>query len=150
MKSVASLSSALLARKGAAAPAMHSGPEMVGEADVHAVDVAPEAHRRFLARAPETQRFGKRGLPDESHHARKDMRPAEKVTDEKRIALTLRLDRSRHLGLKLLSAHLERSGQQILIELLDDLLEKHADRLSDCSCLQGIATECAGGGSCAK
>ncbi|GAB4574864.1 MAG: hypothetical protein Tsb008_13700 [Rhodothalassiaceae bacterium] len=150
MKSVASLSAALLARKGAAAPAMHSGPEMVEEADAHAVDVAPEAPRRFLAREPETQRFGKRGLSDESRNARKDMRPAEKVTDEKRIALTLRLDRSRHLGLKLLSAHLERSGQQILIELLDDLLEKHADRLGDCSCLQGIATECAGGGCCAK
>lgn len=59
----------------------------------------------------------------------------QKVTNQKRIALTLRLDKERHFRLKLLSAHRNLSGQELMIEALDALLEQHRTKISGCPCL---------------
>lgn len=50
-----------------------------------------------------------------------------------RIKMSLRLDEKRHLMLKLASAHLGSSAQELLVSALDDLLKKAAQ---DISCSQ--------------
>jgi hypothetical protein len=51
-----------------------------------------------------------------------------------RVAFTLRLDRERHLRLKVLAARRGRSGQEMLLRALDAYLEACAE---DCPCLRG-------------
>lgn len=60
----------------------------------------------------------------------------QKVTEKKRIALTLRLDKERHFQLKLLSAHRNLSGQELMIEALDALLNQQRIATPGCPCLQ--------------
>jgi hypothetical protein len=57
--------------------------------------------------------------------------------DRRRI--TLRLDPGRHVRLKLASAHLDRSIQDILIDALDDHLARVAPNVAEggCACLAG-------------
>ena len=52
---------------------------------------------------------------------------SKSASQRRRIALTLRLDRRRHLGLKIVSAHVRRSGQNLMLEALDSLLESYAN-----------------------
>jgi hypothetical protein len=55
-----------------------------------------------------------------------------------RARLTLRLDETRHLRLKLTSAHLQRSLQEILTEALDRYLDQVSPEMlsSNCVCLK--------------
>jgi hypothetical protein len=53
-----------------------------------------------------------------------------------RVAFTLRLDRERHVRLKVLAARRGRSGQEMLLRALDAYLEACA---ADCPCLRGVA-----------
>lgn len=146
MKSVASLSAALLARKGNATPAIsRESHEMAHENDLKEQPLASVSHN-FTAARRATRSFGSR--PADAGAGTTERAKSKKVTDEKRIALTLRLDKNRHLGLKLISVHLDKSGQELLIELLDDLLDRHAEVFGGCACLQGAITSCAGDGRC--
>lgn len=106
----AALSAALLARKGAARPAGFA-----------ATTVA--APRSPSARAPR------------SHDA--ICSDASAGGTEGRARLTLRLDETRHLRLKLTSAHLQRSLQEILTEALDRYLDQVSPEMlsSNCMCL---------------
>ncbi|MFZ5610010.1 MAG: hypothetical protein ACOY99_10420 [Pseudomonadota bacterium] len=99
MKAAASLTAALLARKGNAAPFGAQGPGANG-----AIAVLPQAADGGTL----------------SVYA-----PAEGA---RRVAMTLRLDPQRHLRLRLLSALAGRSCQALLIEALDGYLaEKSSD-----------------------
>ena len=64
----------------------------------------------------------------------------------KRVAMTLRLDSTRHLRLRVLSAHVNRSSQDILTEALDSFLDRfaHMPEMRQCDCLRGEAEEQAG------
>lgn len=57
----------------------------------------------------------------------------------KRVAMTLRLDHPRHLRLRVLSAHVNRSSQDILTEALDTYLDSfaHMPEMKQCDCLRG-------------
>lgn len=56
----------------------------------------------------------------------------------KRVAMTLRLDQPRHLRLRVLSAHINRSSQEILTEALDSYLDQfaHMSEMQQCECLR--------------
>ncbi len=56
----------------------------------------------------------------------------------KRVAMTLRLDHPRHLRLRVLSAHTNRSSQDILTEALDNFLDQfaHMAEMRQCDCLR--------------
>jgi hypothetical protein len=49
----------------------------------------------------------------------------DEPTHRQRVAFTLRLDRDRHLKLRLASVISDRSAQQILTEALDQYLQEH-------------------------
>ena len=56
----------------------------------------------------------------------------------RRAKVSLRLDHERHLRLKLLSAHLGKSGQELLVEALDQFISRQAPNTgsaSACACL---------------
>jgi hypothetical protein len=61
--------------------------------------------------------------------ARRRRRP-----EDGRVALTLRLDRERHLRLKIFAARRNRSSQDVLVRALDAYLEACG---ADCACLRG-------------
>ena len=102
----ATLTSALLARKGGASPAFPLIPSL-GED------------------RPERRAAGRAGLPMTTE----DRAPVAK--------LTLRLDRERHLKLKLAAAHLRMSAQEILTKALDQYLDDMIPTCVDggCQCL---------------
>ena len=66
--------------------------------------------------------------------SRPDRRP---VGSGARIAMTVRLDHERHHRLRVLSAHLNKSSQEILVEALDKFLDKRSPEAADhgCTCL---------------
>ena len=66
--------------------------------------------------------------------SRHDRRP---VGSGARIAMTVRLDHERHHRLRVLSAHLNKSSQEILVEALDKFLDKRTPEAADhgCTCL---------------
>ena len=106
----ATLTAALLAHKGAAAPsgavsALLNGPSLT----------APRAE-------PEVR-------------VARDAKP--KPASRDRIKLSLRLDRNAHLRLKLAAAHLRLSSQAILATALDEFLSRAAPEImgGDCACL---------------
>ncbi len=62
-----------------------------------------------------------------------------KPVSPNRVKLSLRLDRSQHLRLKLAAAHLFLSSQKILLTALDDYLSRAAPDImgGNCACLVG-------------
>lgn len=146
-KAFASLSSALLARKGQARPASRSIVYADQDAPLLADKALPPEHQNAPDRIevssasstaspasalrpgakPRTQgivrnRVGKR--------TRADASPSDKA------AFTLRLDAERHLKLRLASAHANQSAQQIVCAALDKYLADYAPALAggDCPC----------------
>ena len=118
----ASLSSSLLVRKGSAAPADLS---LIPASRRHTVKVQAKApapstcvHKAEIATAKEA---GQDGQGNGAYTAK----------------FTLRLDRERHLRLKLLAAHLHLSAQEMLIEALDAYLDQAVPQAirNNCSCL---------------
>ena len=117
----ASLTSALLVRKGAAVPA--------GYAALAAAARAGRTLRPADAKAPGAAASPKR-------------RRNERLLDL-RTRISLRLDPDRYLKLKLSSAHLHQNLQEVLIAALDSYLEKMGPTLNhgNCACLEGGCTE---------
>lgn len=112
------LSSALLARKGSAEP--------TGYSPIRARDLGAATRAIHKARKP-------RPVPVPAL-AGGDGPP---LRDYARARVSLRLDRDRHLKLKLTAAHLDSSLQDLLIEALDRYLEQIGPEVlrSDCACL---------------
>lgn len=118
MSGPAVLSSTLLARKGSAAP--------TGYTPIRAHDVGTARGANEIA--------GKPPRPSLSV-ATTDGGPPSR--DGERARVSVRLDRERHLKLKLTAAHLESSLQDLLIEALDRYLEQLGPEVlrNDCACL---------------
>ncbi|GAK34927.1 hypothetical protein JCM17846_00030 [Iodidimonas nitroreducens] len=145
MSHVARLNAGLLARKGSASPAFM--PQKSGQTSpVSDARLYGDAHRPPAHQGPDHLHTRAKGVapkaprPDQPHkpHAPQKSGNTDGVTDQKRIALSLRLDKEKHLQLKILSAHLNQSGQMILENALDMILESYQDRLPDCACLKGM------------
>jgi hypothetical protein len=111
MKSAASLTASLLARKGQAIPTDAIHPTGVGSPAEAPLD----------------------------HHARGEgaerAMPKRPVGSGKRIAMTVRLDHEQHLRLRVFSAHKQRSSQEILALALEKYIEEHAPAMLDTACL---------------
>jgi len=116
----ASLTSALLVRKGAAVPAGYA--------------TLVSTVRGLRAPEPSVERE----LPAEGTTVTV-RRARRKSVPDPRTRISLRLDDDRHLKLKLTSAHLHRSLQDILIAALDGYLDQVGPAVmnGNCACLDG-------------
>lgn len=152
----ASLSSGLLARKGAAKPAMRpqgfgalAGLEDLGWNDmghqprveeepqphhvpssIAALTPAPRAEEAPALQPPvvEQQRAIAERFAEEPREEASAPSPAkDRVPAKAKAAFTLRLDADRHLRLRLASAVTGRSAQKIVTEALDALLDRMDD-----------------------
>ena len=117
----ASLTSALLVRKGAAVPAGY-------------------AALKSAARAAHAVRPAEGTVPSAATPLRR--RRSERLPDP-RVRISLRLDADRYLRLKLAAAHLHENLQEVLIAALDSHLERMAPTVKNgnCACLEGGCTE---------
>ena len=117
----ASLTSALLVRKGAAIPAGYAALSAAARAGrtVRPVDATAAG----AAASPKRRRNER--LPDP------------------RMRISLRLDPDRYLKLKLSAAHLHRNLQEVLIAALDSYLEQMGPTVKNghCACLEAGCTE---------
>jgi len=117
----ASLTSALLVRKGAAVPAGYvslatvvrsTRPQETGEATVTSLADASRERAR---------------------------RPRRSAAPDSRTRLSLRLDDERHLKLKLTAAHLHKKLQDVVIAALDGYFDQVGPAVMNgqCACLEG-------------
>ena len=119
----ASLTSALLVRKGAAVPAgyVSLASAVRGQRPIEEQPAleAPLAPATAVASAP-----------------RRARRPRKR---DPRARISLRLDDQRHLKLKLTAAHLHKKLQDIVISALDGYLEQIGPAVmnGNCACLDG-------------
>ncbi|HKJ75423.1 MAG TPA: hypothetical protein VKA19_15015 [Alphaproteobacteria bacterium] len=131
-KGPAKISSSLLARKGQALPSPGGRYSSIPA--------------KFPQAAANTnERGGERLRADDDdlivhHHAEEtdDAAHAKKpVGDGPRIAMTVRLDHETHRRLRLLSAHTNKSSQDIFTEALENYMKQVAARISGvgCACL---------------
>jgi|GEM_PF-1144648 len=121
----AALTSSLLARKGSAAPA-----------DLHLVPLKRPAVPRPVPVAPYADPGPADGVPAQTQGCCLGAGAAEALRHE--IAkLTLRLDKVRHLRLKLLAAHMQISLQDLLVRALDNYADQVAVEATrgQCTCL---------------
>lgn len=131
MSEPAILSSTMLARKGAAVPS--------GYAPIrpHDVDTAESAARSIDENA------GGSPPPARCVAAATGGPPS---TQAGRTRVSVRLDRERHLKLKLTAAHLQRTLQDVITDALDRYLEQLGPEVlrTDCACLgmKGGAMKC--------
>ena len=154
VKPLASLSPSLLARKGAARPAMRpQGYINFSEATQHHAedlgwnDMGRDDHSPAVVALPghdfpeaQQQPAAPQVIQQQHDLAEKLSKPSAAHTQHGlsraapgargKAAFTLRLDPERHLKLRLLSAFSHRSAQQIVTEALDNALELQAATLS--------------------
>ena len=128
MAQPARLTSALLARKGDALP--------TGGFAHTRLDLVPP--QPSAARLEPQRRGTSRPRSALSHDLPTAQKPNRRTAraDQDRVAFTVRLDRERHLRLKILAARRGSSGQEILMQALDAYLEACA---TDCACLRDAA-----------
>ncbi|GEQ97623.1 hypothetical protein JCM17844_12600 [Iodidimonas gelatinilytica] len=132
MKTAARLTANLLASKGDATPALQR-QRLSLAADRSSFDGIGRAQAP-MPPAPSSPTKALSGTQSPKRQQR-NTEQGDKVTDKKRIALTLRLDKERHLRLKLMAAHTNKSAQDLLMQALDDLLGNYTEPLSGCPCL---------------
>lgn len=130
----AALTSSLLARKGTAAPADLTLIPLKRPAAPRPVPHAPaiESPASAAARPPDTDTIGPAAIQGCCLGA-----GAAEALRHEVAKLTLRLDKVRHLRLKLLAAHMQLSLQDLLVRALDSYVDQVAVRATrgQCSCL---------------
>jgi len=126
-KGPASLSSALLARKGQALPSP-SGRYSSIPANITR---APANTNEQSVPRPVAMPEGRRTKESSSTTGK---RP---IGDGQRVAMTVRLDHDTHRRLRLLSAHTNKSSQEIFTEALDTYMKCESAKVSGegCACL---------------
>jgi hypothetical protein len=136
----ARLTSALLVRKGNAAPASHGFGAQPVSSLVHA---AQEERKLFAFFRSAPKKAPRRVEVSQANTA------SRKRSPDTRARLTLRVDAEKYLRLKLVSAHRRRSLQHVLTEAVDYYLEDIAPTVSEgkCACLEsGRISEAPPGG----
>lgn len=110
---------------GGLSPMKASEPETNG----HENAVEESRHEEAEIEIPESDNSIR--LSDQSPlSTKKSQRPAPVEVDvpaREKVAFTLRLDRERHLKLRLASAVINQSAQRLVTEALDQFLEKHPE-----------------------
>jgi hypothetical protein len=126
----AKLTSALLVRKGNAAPASHGFGTQPVSSLVHA---AREEKRMFAFFRSAPKKSPRRVEVTQASQSRR--KPSSR---DARARLSLRVDAEKYLRLKLVSAHRRRSLQHVLTEALDYYLQDIAPTVSEgkCACLE--------------
>jgi hypothetical protein len=126
------LSSALVARKGKAEP--------TGDTPVRPQDIVSAVYANQSPEASNSSRPRPVLAPVPSSNHGPDS------TDGRRARVSVRLDRERHLKLRLTAAHLDNSLQDIMTDALDRYLEQISPDVlrNDCACL-GVANPAATG-----
>lgn len=132
-KPFASLSPALLARKGGARPAMRPqlAPLQLDSLARHADDLGWNDMGEAdcpLGESAEVFSIAPEGSPQE-RAARRRMAAARRpaLSDGRRAAFTLRVDAERHLKLRLACTVKGRSAQQLVTDAIDRLLDELPD-----------------------
>lgn len=114
MKTAASLTASLLARKGNAAPTEGMRPPEFGS------PAAPDDQSANVPRA--------------AQNAAQTAFSKRPVGAGKRIAMTVRLDHEQHLRLRVFSAHKRLSSQEILALALDRYIDENGPSTLDTAC----------------
>jgi hypothetical protein len=127
------LSSALVARKGMAEP--------TGYTPVRPQDIVTAV---YANQDPGTSSNSSRPRPVLAPVPASNNSPAP--TNSRRARVSVRLDRDRHLKLRLTAAHLDNSLQDVMTDALDRYLEQISPEVlrNDCACL-GVANPAATG-----
>lgn len=128
-KGPANLSSSLLARKGQANP---SPSGRYSSIPAHFSHDPANANERFTPRPVSAHQFDE--TEDDADSSSQIKRP---VGDGPRIAMTVRLDHETHRRLRLLSAHTNKSSQEIFTEALESYMKRMSARIPGvgCACL---------------
>ncbi len=129
-KPIASLTTALLARKGAAKPAMRSQLTPLesraheAQDDLGWNDMGHDVEDRGAAVVPMVPEVVRQQNAIAGRIAGAAQRPARSaLADGRRAAFTLRVDADRHLKLRLACTIANRSAQQLVTDALDRLLD---------------------------
>lgn len=125
-KGPANLNSSLLARKGQAVPSPNGRYASVPASFPRAVANTNEPAARQI------EADGELDFADDSALAAK-----KPVGEGPRIAMTVRLDHDTHRRLRLLSAHTNKSSQEIFTEALESYMKRTAAKIpgDGCACL---------------
>ncbi len=130
----ASLTSALLTRKGMASPSaapasranmvesMQGQPPLPAETPSSPATPEPTPLRADLSdriRAKKSERKAGESMPAAPRSA------------EKRVRVSLRLDVDRHLRMKLVTTHLNSTMQSVFIQAIDEYFERHTPDMLD-------------------
>jgi hypothetical protein len=128
-KGPANLSSSLLARKGQANP---SPSGRYSSVPAHFPPHAANGNDRFAPTPVSDSEFV--DGEDEADSSAQAKRP---VGDGPRVAMTVRLDHDTHRRLRLLSAHTNKSSQEIFTEALESYMKRMSARIPGvgCACL---------------
>jgi hypothetical protein len=130
IKTFASLSPTLLARKGGARPAMRSQAAVAAlsqQEDLGWNDLGHEGGAEIYHLSPEGAEVPEVLLRQQEIHSRMARERRSALADGRRAAFTLRVDAERHLKLRLASTLTSRSAQQLITEALDQLLDTMPD-----------------------
>jgi len=140
-RNAASLTGSLLVRKGAAAPSplkrdagfdapapSRFTPTLAAESRQNAPSPVslPAVPGKPAARA------GKNGKRGSTPAAARTVSPGDDSSEIRRF--TLRLSQNQHLRLRLASVHLGRSGQKLILEAVNEYLDRIAPELRDGNC----------------
>jgi len=130
----ARLTSALLTRKGMTSPSaappiranmvesMRAQPPLPAE-----TPPSPAAPEPTPLRADLSDRIG----PRKSEGKAKESVPTAPRSAEKRVRVSLRLDVDRHLRMKLVATHLNRTLQSLFTQAIDEYFERHTPDMLD-------------------
>ena len=134
-KGPANLSSSLLARKGQALPSPSGRYSSI-----------PASFPRNAANTNEQSAPREVSMPEGRTTSRSDEEtPAKRPIGEgPRVAMTVRLDHDTHRRLRLLSAHTNKSSQEIFIEALENYMKCESAKIP------GEGCACLANSSCAK
>ena len=137
----ASLTSALLSRKGMASPSaapasranmvesMPAQPPLPAE-----MPPSPATPEPTPLRADLSDWLG----PKKSESKAKESVPTAPRSAEKRVRVSLRLEVDRHLRMKLVATHLNRTMQSLFTQAIDEYFERHTPDMLDATTLLRI------------
>ncbi len=114
----ARLTSTLLTRKGLASPST---------APLAETPTSPATPEPTPLRADLSDWIG----PRKSESNAKESVPTAPRSAEKRVRVSLRLDMDRHLRMKLVATHLNRTLQSLFTQAIDEYFERHTPDMSD-------------------
>ena len=130
----AALTSALLVRKGEAAPTYYAVPPQALISSPPRNQDPGLSLRRLWSR----MRQARSTTRNSALSASRSRAPERKRTTDARTRITLRVDGRRHLRLRIVAAHRNESLQAVMLAALDSYLDRAQEALANgrCACLE--------------